>query len=152
MKLFGTARQVIFQGKSWYSRHFLIYKSFATGNFWEQRTERFPYEVFWFCEAKQIRRKIVIHAHPFLSVTFFGTRNRGNTTWFPFEIFRYCERNQFRRKMVILAPSLISTYLYLFFDTRNQWNTERFTYETFRHCAKNNFQRKILILSPLSNL
>ena len=83
---------------------------FATENFRIYRTESFPHENFQSCETKQFRRKIVIPAHPLLSVTFFHTRKLRNINWSPYEIFRHCEKKSFDGKSCYSAPSLTHTF------------------------------------------
>ena len=57
---FGTVRQKIFDGKSWYSpppRRLLSINFLATGNFLKHSTEGFTYQIFRHCETKNFDRK-----------------------------------------------------------------------------------------------
>ena len=60
-EIFGTVRQKIFDGKSWYSLPPLLsINFFATGKFLKHSTEGFLYEIFRYCKTKIFQRKIVI--------------------------------------------------------------------------------------------
>ena len=52
MKFFGTVRQKIFDGKSWYPPSFIHNFFFATGLFLKHGSEGFHYEIFRHCEKK----------------------------------------------------------------------------------------------------
>ena len=87
-KIFRTVAQQIFDGKLWHSLppHFLSIKFFSTRNFLKNR--RFPYEIFWYCETKNFRRKIVIppimrkiFRYPKFSETLKGSPRNFSALW-----------------------------------------------------------------------
>ena len=104
---FGTVRPSLFDGKTWYP--LLCIKFFDTPNFLKHWRD--AHEMFWHCETKNFRLKIVIlppPSPPPLIHIFFDTRffliHRSER--FPYEIFRHCETDIFWRKIVILPPPL----------------------------------------------
>ena len=77
-KSFGTVRQNIFNGKSWYTPPLLSMNFLVTENFLKRSTEGFPYQFFRHCETKNFRRKLLIP--PLLFINFFATgRNFSET-------------------------------------------------------------------------
>ena len=58
-KFFGTVRQKIFDGKSWYSP-FLSINFLATGSLMKHSTEVFPYGILRHCQTKNFWQSFVI--------------------------------------------------------------------------------------------
>ena len=73
-KIFGTVRQKIFDGKSWYSSPPLSSINFRYRKISETQHGRVPLWSFRYCETKEIDRKSW-YPTPLLSLTFFDTRD-----------------------------------------------------------------------------
>ena len=73
-KFFGTVRQVTSTENLDTLPVFFSKNFFPSESLGKHRTESFFYEVFQSCETNQFQRKIMVPAHPLLSVTFFDTR------------------------------------------------------------------------------
>ena len=140
-KFFGTVRQNIFSGKLWY---YYAKKFFDTPNFLKHWRD--AHEIFWHCETKNFRLKIVILPRPFpppplLSIIFFDARffliHRSER--FPNEIFEHCETDIFWRKIVILPPPLPPLIHNFFSIPQIFLNKEGFPYEVFSVLWDNNF-------------
>ena len=91
MKWFGIVIQNNFDGKTWYPP--LIHNLFHTRNF--LNTEKFPQEIFRYCETKIFQRKIVLHPimHKIFRYPKFYETQKGYRTKF----FRSCETKNFRQ-------------------------------------------------------
>ena len=141
MNFFGPVQKVNSDGKSWYSSLLLNMNLFATEKFRIYRTESFPHENFESCGTKQFRTKIVIPAHPLLSVTFFHTRKYWNINWSPYEIFRHCETKKFRQE-VLLFSTLSHPYTFslpkIFGNTAQKGSPTKF----FTPARQNKFEGK----------
>ena len=110
----GSVRPSLFDGKTWYP--LLCIKFFDTPNFLEHWRD--AHEIFWHCETKNFRLKIVILPPPFppfLSIFFFDTRffliHRSER--FPYEIFQHWDKKNLTQNREINLWSIKS------FDTRN---------------------------------
>ena len=60
--------------------------------------EGFPYNFFWYCETKNIRRKNMIPS--FLSIIFPAYRNVSEKKETPYEHLRYCETKKFDKHLM----------------------------------------------------
>ena len=76
-KFFGTVRQKIFDGKSWYP--LLSINFLATGKLMEHSTERFPYGILRHCQTKFLTENrdtpSLFPPPPLSSKNFFDTWN-----------------------------------------------------------------------------
>ena len=107
-KFFGTARQKIFYRKSSFSP--LRHKVFR----YPKLSEGFLYEMFWYCETKQVWRKIVIPAASYpqhFSIPEFSETQKGSSS----KCFDTVRQNNFDGKSWYPPPLLSPT----FFDIRN---------------------------------
>ena len=100
---FGSVRPSLFDGKTWYP--LLCINFFDTPSFLEHWRD--AHEIFWHCETKNFRLKIVILPPPFappplLSIIFFDTRifliHRSER--FPLRSFSALRQKKFRQKIV----------------------------------------------------
>ena len=102
-KFFGTVRPSLFDGKTWYP--LLCIKFFDTPNFLEHWRD--AHEIFWHCETKNFRLKIVILPPPFsppplLSIIFFRYQIVSDTQIrkVPLRNFSALRQKKFRHKIV----------------------------------------------------
>ena len=116
---------------------------FATGRFLKHCSTGLPYEIFWHCGRKIIRRKILI-LPPLFSINFFATGKflKHCTKRLPYEIFRHSDRKFFRQKNLDVPPLLSIN----FFATGKflKHRTEGLLYEIFRHWETKIFRRNIV--------
>ena len=121
-KFFGTVRQKIFDGKTWYP--LVCIKFFETPSFLKHRRD--PHGIFRHYETKNFRRKNVIP--PFSSIKLFETKNFLKNSRIPLRKFSALwdiEISSENRDM----PPLIHKF---FSIPENFRNTEGFLYKAFR--------------------
>ena len=124
MKYFGTVRQKLFDGKSWYLPPLLSIKIFSLPEIF-RNTEWFPGEVFSVLWDKKIFGKTV-KVPPSFAWKFSIPEFFRNTEVFSYEFYRHCETKIFQRSFVI-SPSYALHEIF--------WNTELFPNEIFRYCV-----------------
>ena len=145
MKYFGTVRQKIFDGKTWYP--LLCIKFFYTPNFLKHWRD--AQEIFRHCETKNFRRKILklppppspplIHKHFFATGHFLFSE----TQIILYEIFRNCETKKFWQKIVIPPPPPLLSIKW-FSLPEIFWNTDWFPGEVFSVLwDKKNFDKTV---------
>ena len=138
-KFFGTVRPSLIDGKTWYP--LLCIKFFDTPNFLKHWRD--AHEMFWHCETKNFRLKIVILPpplppliHKFFRYQKFSRTKKGSPT----KYFRYCETTTF-----FIENRAIPLLGIKFFDTQNFLRHRRFPRRNFSNCETKIFQRKIVI-------
>ena len=135
-KFFGTVRQKIFDGKTWYP--LVCIKFFDTPNFLKHWKD--AHEIFRHCETKTFRRKSVIP--PFSSIKLFETKNfLKNSRILLRKFSALWDRNissENRDK-----PPLFQKF---FFDTRKLPETRRVPLQSFsfRSCETKNFDKTVM--------
>ena len=110
-KFFGTVRQKLFDGISYYSPPPSYPNFFATGN--EGNNKGFPYEIFRHCETENVRRN-TLKLPPLSTQTFSVTEINATVMDSRTENFRTVRRKIFDRKSGNPHPSYPN-----FCDTRN---------------------------------
>ena len=118
----------------------LSINTFTNGNILKRSTGLL-YDMFRYCETKQLRLKNV-NQPPLLSLTFFDTRIWWNSKGFPYEIFRHWDKILSTQNGDTPPPVLSIN----FFATGNflKHSTEGFPYHILRHCETKNLRRKTL--------
>ena len=164
----GTARQKIFDGKTWYP--LVCIKFFDIQIFWN--IEGMPTNFFGTVRPKIFDGNLW---YPLLCIKFFDTPNFLKHWRYAHEIFRHCETKTTTGDLdtpppliqTFSIPEIIATlkdspteifgterkifgrkilihppplFYPNFFGTRNKWNTKRFPCEIFRHCETKKFR------------
>ena len=109
-EIFGTVRQQIFDGKSWYSLHPSLIQTFSVPE--TSETLKVSATKFFGTVGQKLFDGKSWHSPP-SHPNFFDTRNFCNSKRFPpYGNFRHCETKSFRRKILILSPPppLIQTF------------------------------------------
>ena len=140
MKFFGTVRQKIFYGKSWYSPPSLI-QTFSIPEIIATVKDS-PTEIFGTVGQKIFDGKSW-YSPPSLIQTFSVPKIIATVKDSPTEIFGTVRQKIFDGKSWCPPPSYPN-----FFDARSYCNSKGFPYGNIRHCETKNFRRKILILPP----
>ena len=108
---------------------------FAPGNLLKHSTQGFPYEIFRYCETKQVWRKIVIPAASLIPNIFryqnFSETEKGSSS----KCFDTVRQNNFDGKSWYPPPLLSPT----FFDTRNFLKHRRVPLRSFSALWDKNF-------------
>ena len=121
----GTARQKIFDGKTWYP--LVCIKFFDIQIFWN--IEGMPTNFFGTVRPKIFDGNLW---YPLLCIKFFDTPNFLKHWRYAHEIFRHCETKTTTGDLDTPPPPYPN-----FFDTRNYCNIKGFPYGNFRHWEKN---------------
>ena len=125
-KIFGLWENQ-FSTKSWYT----ILCNFPNPEvFWHKGP---PYEIFWYCETKKFRHKIVI---PLFCIKTFDTREFHKHRVFPLRNFPALWDKKF--STVNNDNPLLS---FKISETRNFMEGRESPYKNFRYCEKNNFRQ-----------
>ena len=134
--IFGTARQKIFDGESWYPP-LLSINFFATGLFLKHGSEEFHYEVFRHCEKKFLTENRDTTPPPVSSINFFDSTNFVKKRRVPLRSFLVLWDNKFsmeNRDIPLLGIK--------FFATRNSQTQSGSSTKFFGTVRRNFFNGK----------
>ena len=111
-------------------------------------TQKSFFQVCWFCETTNFRRKVVIPPPIFLSKKLLDTRDFWNTKWFTHIFIATVRRKDSQEKWETLSP-LTPVLFIIFLDTKKFLKHRSVPLRFVPVLWDNNFWQTVVTVSPL---